>query len=536
MASGRVIAIGLDGFELSVAEDLMKAGKLPALAKLKEEGASYLLDHGSARETGLAWEHFSTGKSPDAYRRWSAVSFDPATYAARQCPTRAQPFLASVDAPVVAFDVPYLDLDAAGNVRGMANWGAHDPGVARHANPPSLVAEIGERFGAYPAADSIYRFVWPSAEASDDMATKLIDAVRIRADITSWLLKARLPDWRIAVTVISEYHSAIEALWHGIDPSHPLHGHPSAVPARRGIEGVYVEADRMVARLQEDHPEAAIVVFAMHGMGPNKSDVASMALLPEILYRRRFGRPFLHPRDDWDPTCPMLRPGEGWSGAVIARLGAADRSAPGEGAIEGVASRVRQFFIRTRDAIAQDCLPWMPAAHYARFWPSMDAFALPSFYDGQVRVNLKGRERHGRVAPGDYPALLDDLESMLWGSRDAATGEGVVDEIERPLADDPFADTETRCDLLIRWSRNVFALDVPGIGRVGPVPQRRTGGHTGTHGLAVIKSARTPLSTARVASSFDMVPTILALAGLERPDGLVGASLVEPAGRDLSRA
>ncbi|MGB0498964.1 MAG: alkaline phosphatase family protein, partial [Rubricella sp.] len=288
MTSRKVIAIGLDGFELSIAEALITAGKMPHLARLREIGRTYLLDHGSARETGLAWEHFSTGKDPDTYARWSAVDFDPATYEARQSPTREMSFAEAIDCPIVAFDVPYMDLRAARNTRGMANWGAHDPGVASHSNPPELAGEIDARFGPYPATDYIYGFVWPSVSATEDMAAQMIGAMQKRTDITSWLLKERLGGWRLAVTVVAELHSVAEALWHGFDTSHPLHGHPSAGPALRGIEGVYVETDRMIGRLAEEHPDADIVAFSMHGMGPNKADLTSMALLPEILYRRRF--------------------------------------------------------------------------------------------------------------------------------------------------------------------------------------------------------------------------------------------------------
>ena len=47
-------------------------------------------------------------------------------------------------------------------------------------------------------------------------------------------------------------------------------------------------------------------------------------------------------------------------------------------------------------------LDWMPAAGYQRYWHWMPAFALPSFYDGRVRINLRGREASGIVIPADY--------------------------------------------------------------------------------------------------------------------------------------
>ena len=68
------------------------------------------------------------------------------------------------------------------------------------------------------------------------MGDALVRAVDVRAAVGSWLLAERLPEWDLALVVVSELHSALEGLWHGVDPSHPLHALPSAGPARDGVE------------------------------------------------------------------------------------------------------------------------------------------------------------------------------------------------------------------------------------------------------------------------------------------------------------
>ncbi len=88
----RVLAIGLDGYEESLERRFIEAGELPALARLRERSARYLLDHGPAQRSGLAWEHFSTGLSPERAGRWAALHFDPETYSVWQEGTRLQPF------------------------------------------------------------------------------------------------------------------------------------------------------------------------------------------------------------------------------------------------------------------------------------------------------------------------------------------------------------------------------------------------------------------------------------------------------------
>lgn len=127
---GRVLVILLDGYENTLGETFMSSGELPALARLREQSATFLLDHGSAKLTGLASEHVSTGLSPDDAGRYSAVHFDPDSYEVWQEGTRLAPFPAKMQASTVVFDLPYFDLTKAPNVQGLSPWGAHDAGNA----------------------------------------------------------------------------------------------------------------------------------------------------------------------------------------------------------------------------------------------------------------------------------------------------------------------------------------------------------------------------------------------------------------------
>jgi predicted AlkP superfamily phosphohydrolase/phosphomutase len=276
----RVLVIGLDGYEPSVADRLMAERKLPNLRDFAKRSAQFKLDHGAAKRTGLAWEHVSLGRSPTGYGRHAAVRFDTETYEAAQFGTVHRPFLADVDTRAVIFDAPYFDLHAAPNCRGLVSWGAHDAGIAPQCTPAGLDQEIAAKFGPYPATPFIYGFVWPHKKKARAMADALSETVKVRGEIGRWLLAERLPDWDVALLVISEFHSAIEALWHGWDPSHPLHGVPSAKAARDGIVGVYEAFDRMLGDYRTAFPDADLVLFSMHGMGANDSDVPTMLLLP----------------------------------------------------------------------------------------------------------------------------------------------------------------------------------------------------------------------------------------------------------------
>src|SRR6185436_13864546 len=169
--------------------------ELPALSRLREKSARYLLDHGPAQRSGLAWEHVSTGLSPEHAGRWAALHFDPRTYAVWQEGTRLDPFAARIKSRTVVFDAPYFDLAQAPQVRGVVGWGAHDPGIPQAARPDVLLSEFDSRFGKYLAEQCIYSVVWQSAERARLMGDALARSVSQRSLAARWLLGERLPDW-----------------------------------------------------------------------------------------------------------------------------------------------------------------------------------------------------------------------------------------------------------------------------------------------------------------------------------------------------
>jgi predicted AlkP superfamily phosphohydrolase/phosphomutase len=506
----RVLAIGLDGYEPGVGEAMMAEGKLPNLRSFAGQSAQFALDHGSAKRTGLAWEHVSLARNPAAYGRHAAVRFDPATYQASQFGTESTPFLAELDLRAVVFDAPYFDLQAAPNCQGLVGWGSHDAGVRAHSTPLGIAAEIAARFGPYPATPYIYGFVWPNPHNAQAMADALVRATRLRGEIALWLLAERLPHWDLGLLVFSEFHSAIEAMWHGYDAAHPLHGLPSSRAAREGIVGVYEAFDELLGTFIAAFPDVDLVLFSMHGMGANDSDVATMLLMPELLYRRSFGKNLYEARQDWKAavtagTLPMLGEQESWSRAVKDCMGYTGAEA------------------------APVKLDWMPASLYRTYWPGMQAFALPSYYDGRIRINLSGRERDGLVGLSDYHSKLDELCALLHEVRNPRTGGPVVKSIERPVAADPLNADATQADLVIIWQGAPLAFFHEAFGLIGPAPYRRTGGHSGDHGVAWFSSAQVARGESLTASAFDVMPTVISLLGKTIPPGLSGRSLLPAA-------
>jgi hypothetical protein len=310
----KLIVIWLDGYDLSLANAMID--ELPSLARIRQQSARFLLDHGSARWIGVGEEHASSGLSPNDAERWSYIFFDKETYEVWQEGPLLAPFPARMRANTVVFDFPYFDLSRASQVRGAVAWGTHHAGVEFFTNPKTLRDELHERYGVYPADQWVYGFTWPSSGRCQSMANALVEGVALRSKMALWLLKERFLDWDLALVGVSEAHSALEALWHGVDKRHPLHSHRSSRAAAEGIYNVYQAIDRLVGALAAEFEDATILIFSMHGMGANHSDVPGMVLLPELLHRHAFGRSFFLQPESWSQASngvPILGEEDDWN-------------------------------------------------------------------------------------------------------------------------------------------------------------------------------------------------------------------------------
>ena len=76
----RIIIIGLDGMEPSLAEKFMSEGKLPHLSKIKNMGAYARLQTTTPAISPVAWSSFMTGSNPSKHNIFDFLSRDPRTY------------------------------------------------------------------------------------------------------------------------------------------------------------------------------------------------------------------------------------------------------------------------------------------------------------------------------------------------------------------------------------------------------------------------------------------------------------------------
>jgi predicted AlkP superfamily phosphohydrolase/phosphomutase len=544
MMRRKVLAIGLDGLDVTLAERLMADGLMPALAELRKRAARFPLDEGTALRAGLPWEHVASGLSPEGAGRWGPVDFDPSAYTAWQDGTHFTPWWDKTKLRVVVFDPPFVDLERARNTQGIVAWGSHSPGAVTAARPAALLPEFVQRFGDYPAVDWTYGTAWPSAARARRMGEALSQALEVRGRAAQWLAAERFPEWDFFFAVAGELHGGMEGLWHGVDVGHPLNTHPSAGAAASALLDIHRSLDHMVGQLVSAAGDADIIAFNMGGMGPNSCDVQSMVLLPELLYRHAFGHalltvpqawtvapnslPNLDEHDSWDTVTASwvpepTRERQAAKGGVLRAI-ARRLPKPVKGLLKGARSAAVNWRSRQATSARQE-VDYIPGYRYRHHWPRMPAFALPSFFDGRIRINLRGRERYGIVEPSQYEETCRTLETLLGECRDPRTGEPTVATIERSSTSNPMALTSSESDLLVIWRNVAAALEHPRLGLIGPVPLRRTGGHT-RHGIAYLAARGVEAGERGVHSSFDVVPTIVQLLGVEFTTRLAGKSLL----------
>ncbi len=310
----------------------------------------------------------------------------------------------------------------------------------------------------------------------------------------------------MALIAVQSTHTGGQRLWND-------RGVLGEVPSARrdafdhALKDIYIACDQAVGELIEASPPViTVLVVALHGMGPNRCRTDYLGtMLERTLTRSRHGT---HARASKDRIAHGLR------GLLPADLRYALKC---------------RMPVAWRDALA---VYWRIGSHD---WRQTRAFNLFSELIGYVRVNLRGRERLGRVAHGgEYDQVLAEVEDGLGTFVDADTGRPIVGTTAR--ADQLFGTGAKRHlmpDLLIRWDETEAAhraISSPRFGDIAwPTPGRHPTGRSGNHRDQGFLLAAGPGINAAAALGdphiVDLAPTIHALLGVPAPTGFQGSPL-----------
>ena len=344
--------------------------------------------------------------------------------------------------------------------------------------------------------------------------------------------------WDLFLAVFGETHGAAHDFWFASHADHPVHA--AWNEPHDPLKNVLGAIDEAVGAIAGHVPDDCyFVLFSVNGAAANVADVASFFLLPELLYRFNFpGRiGFAGGDANGAPPPPFLNGRQrNWYGEIWRRRHTAGRFRRQLNELLPpwlIAPSSEDFrFPYLMDRSGAAC-GWMPSEWYQPAWPRMRSFALPAFADGHVRINLQGRETAGVVSPGEFDAECDKVTEFLYRVRHARTGRPFVHEVVRTRLsaheDDP---RQPSADLIAIFEEDpIDVVDSPDVGRVGPVPFYRTGGHS-ANGFVIAAGPRIePGRELPSCEVVDLAPTILDMLGAPLPAHFDGRSWLAMADR-----
>jgi predicted AlkP superfamily phosphohydrolase/phosphomutase len=501
-AHGRTLVIGLELGDGRLLHEWAMAGHLPTLRALIDAGTWGWLETTAGQLHVSAWPSIYTGIGPGEHGVY--YTFQPAPgvqgYQRFHEGLYGRPtFWRLLDAAgrrCAVFDAPYTHLEPGFAGTQIVDWGTWAHYLAPQSTPRTVLSELEGACGRYPlgleAHDLGFRALDPA-----DTQQRLIGAVRRKAESALWLMRQGRFD--LFMTVFGETHVGAHYCW-------------TPQGDQELMRGLYEELDRAIARLVEAAgPDAATFVVSGDAVEPNH---AGWHLLPEVLARLGYFA-----------SAETSRPEDG--GAAVQTRFDPVRALRDLLPKDFRKNLARRLPTRLRDKLAQ-------RVDTATFdWSRTKAYCLPTDLEGCIRINLRGREPEGTVAPGaEYEAACRDLESALRELTDPASGERAVRDVL--IVDRAFPGQRRHHlpDLVVLWSSAmpITALASDRIGTVaGASPDPRPGTHAEPGFVLMCGSGILPGRTIDDGHIFDLAPTILHRLGVAAPAHMTGRLLVETA-------
>ena len=507
-----VLLLGLDAAEIEVVDRLVAAGRMPNLARLREQGRWGRLQTQPPHFLSLVWSTLFCGSrvgeqgwyfnkiwNPDRQR----LQFvDPSWLP-------IQPFWHSLDPKyrLAVLDLPYAtELSIRQDMTALNGWQCHDA-FGRNSLPADLWGRLVERHGK----PRLTAEVFGPQTAATLLATRreVIEGNRQFADVCRDLLSHDRFDLFLAVFGL--VHRGSHYLWDLSQIDADDVDKATRALLEGGLDDCYTSADEALGRVLDAAPaDARVVVFALHGMGPNDG---WYEFLSRILER-------IHSGGDGTGGGAPAKPG------LLFRL---KRALPW--------TLARQVTRRIPAAWNKALVPlWSRRMHD---WAKTRYFALPMDYNGYVRLNLKGREQEGVVDPADADRVLAEVDAALRTFRDIDSGKPVirgtikVDELIPPTA----PRRRYLPDLVVLWDPPgpVWASKGVVSDRFGeirwPEGHKLASGRSGNHtprGWFIAKGPGiAPGPSPRTYDTADLMPTVFQWLGAPQPAHFAGRPIEE---------
>lgn len=442
----RLVLIGLDAADRDfIAEH---AGELPNITRVIGEGVGGSLE--AEPLAGSVWPSFCTRSHPSDHGLYHHMQWEPNQMRMRRVASDwlpIRPFwrdLGERGVRVTAFDIPFVFPGAAPNVLEIMNWGSHDLVGPFWCSEKSLGRRIRREFGLHPMGFEVP--VKKDRAQLESARDALVAGAALKARLATWLMRER--PWNVFMIALGETHRAGHTIW-----PNPDLGENDPAPVQ-GLRQVYRAVDAAVGTIMREAGEAAdIVLFALHGMGPN----SSQSHLTSTFMRRATAR------FKGEPV-----PAEGGDAPGFVR--ALRRLVPAQ--LQYVVASMVPNWVRDQ-VVAREI-----AGGYV--WPNTLGFCLHGDLAGYLRLNIAGRESEGALAKDRAPDLrafiCAELEKLI-----VAGGRKPVLRVSCPAQNWPGARAHLLPDILVEWEPDLEPAEAVNSPTLGVIRARHGTGRGGNH-------------------------------------------------------
>jgi predicted AlkP superfamily phosphohydrolase/phosphomutase len=492
VSSPDLTVIGLDSATFDVVDPMLDAGELPNIGRACREGARGVLRSTTHPLTPHAWSTIVTGVNAGRHGIWDFTERDETGYQLRLVngSFRRAPAvwdrLAASGRRLGIINVPFSW--PAPEVNGFAIAGfdaaAREQGLTF---PPSMGEDLRRKYGSLELDN---RFPLKNGQFDLDLVRR---AAAQKLEIVEWLAERFDPELLFVVFMAADHvHHICWQDWEADGLESP-------------VADVYRVLDEAVGRLAElSGPEANLLIVSDHGAGP----------LHGVLNLNA-----------WLAQEGFLTYASG--GGVVGRK------------LLGDALELRRHLPERWRYAAKQRLPKLRDRAQERSdytvldWSQTRAFSYGTF--GNIVLNVRGREAHGVVEPGEeYERVRDEIAARI-GELRGPEGESIVADVHRreDLFQGPELDKVP--DLLVEFDRYTW------LGK-GNLKTRSDSlwdrieiedsehSYVGSHrheGIAVVAGPAASTGATLSGELVDVAPTLLYLLGEAIPSDLEGRVLFE---------
>jgi predicted AlkP superfamily phosphohydrolase/phosphomutase len=415
----RVLVIALAEATMDLMGPWAGEGRLPTIRRLMQRGT-----HGRLRSqipviTPQMWGTIVTGRSPghhgifDFWQRGSDGRF----LEVHGRDIRAQPIWSVLSArgrPAGVLNVPFTFPPTP--IDGFMISGEDAPGSHPSiATPAGIYREVVDRFGRYPLKD-----IFPGGRKKSDYLTLISEDVPRQTDAFEYLLATK--PWDFGLVFYSATAIAQHYFWSDMTSEDPGN------PYRNVIEAAYRSVDDAIRRLVEAAgPDTQVFVISECGAGPLRYGVHLDKVLEDngLLKRKPSG----------------ARSG---SRSFVRKLRQSIQSQLNRPALDSL-----YYWANVRlGGVKSWIQSYLSASDID--WTKTRAFSRGK--EGDIFINLAGRDPHGIVQPGaEYEDVCHRVTAAFEALVDPESGESAVARVHRreDLYSGPML--EFAPDLVIEW-------------------------------------------------------------------------------------